>query len=262
MKRSLKYISVLVSLLFASSCATTGGFNLVPPQEEIRLGQQLSQEIEREQPVLDNPVLQDYISDIGNRIASKTEKPDLPYTFKIIESDEVNAFALPGGPVYVNTGLLKYADNEAELASVLAHEIGHITARHATEQLTTSVGAQILTQILLGENPAAATALATNIATSLGMLKFSRNDELEADRLGVRYMFEAGYNPTAMVDFHRKLAAMRESNPSRVMSWFSTHPMSEDRVDTVAREIAKLPPGRPVQYYPERYTAILERELR
>jgi predicted Zn-dependent protease len=263
MKNSLKQIIFLLPLLLTVSCATTGGgLNLVSQQEEIRLGKELSAEIEKEQPVLNNPALERYISDIGRRIASQTESPDLPYTFKIIENDEVNAFALPGGPIYVNTGLLEYADNEAELASVMAHEIAHITQRHATEQLTTSVGVQLLTQILLGENPAATTALAGDIATSLGMLKFSRSDELEADRMGTQYMFKAGYNPTAMINMQRKLAQLQESNPSKVLSWFSTHPMSQARIDAVAREIAQLPPGRQVSYYPERYQALMDRELR
>jgi len=178
MKNRLKSIVALVPLLLALSCATTGGpgFSLVSQQEEIRLGQELSQEIEQEQPVLNDPALQNYISDIGHRLARQSERPDLPYTFKIIKSDEVNAFALPGGPVYVNTGLLMHAENEAELASVIGHEIAHVAAGHSAQQLTTAVGVQMLSDIVLGKNPAATTALATNIITSLGMLKFSRNE--------------------------------------------------------------------------------------
>lgn len=264
MRYRAKHIIALAPLLLILSCATMGGpkLDIISPQEEIQLGEKLSAQVDKEQPILHNAALTQYVTEVGERIARNSDRPDLPYTFKIVKSDEVNAFSLPGGPVYVNTGLLKFADNEAELAAVLAHEIAHVTARHATQQLTRAYGLQLVSDILLGKNAPLAAQTAGNIAGSLGLLKFSRNDEIEADRLGTEYMFRAGYNPTAMIDVQRKLGKLGKSNPGKVMNFFSTHPMSTARVDAVAREIATLPPGRNVGYYSERYHAIVDRELK
>jgi predicted Zn-dependent protease len=265
MKYHLRVIAILALLLLINSCATTGGgpgLNIISPQEEIRLGKELSAEVDKEQPILNDPVLERYVTEVGERVARSSNRPDLPYSFKIIKNEEVNAFSLPGGPIYVYTGLLKFADNEAELASVLAHETAHVAQRHATEQLTRTYGLQVVSSILLGQNTPLAGQVAGNIAGSLGLLKFSRNDEVEADQLGTEYMFRAGYNPTAMIIFHRRLEKLQKSNPSAVLNLFSTHPMSQARVDAIAAEIAKFPPGQNVGYYPERYQQIVDRELK
>lgn len=266
MLRKVKITALLMPLLLLSaSCATTPGggpsLNLVSQQEEIELGRKLSAEIDQQEPLVTDPVLTQYVNEIGQRVARQTGTTDTPYTFKVINSKEVNAFSLPGGPVYVYTGLLEFADNEAELASVLAHEVAHVAARHATEQLTRTYGLQLITDILLGSNPSVTTQTASNIAGSLGLLKFSRNDEIESDRLGAQYMFNAGYNPTAMITFHQKLSKLQKSNPSAVLNLFSTHPMSQSRIDAIASEIGKFPPGRNVQYYTERYHQIVDPEL-
>lgn len=253
-------------LLLATSCATTGinagQINLVSTEEEIKLGKKLAAEIEKEQPVLRNPALTRYVSEVGKRVAAQSERQNVPYSFKIIDNDEqVNAFALPGGPIYVYTGLLKYAGNEAELASVLGHEIGHVAARHSTEQLTKSYGFYAVAEMVLGNDPGTVAEIARDIIGSLGMLKFSRDDEIEADRLGVHYMFRAGYSPNAMTSFQKKLGELSSNNSSRVLNILSTHPPSQDRVNAIRGEIAKLPPGRPVKYYSERYKRIISRHL-
>jgi len=206
-------------------------------------------------------VLEQYVSEVGQRVARQAQTPQIAYTFKVVKSDEVNAFSLPGGPVYVNTALLKFASNEAELAAVLAHEVAHVAARHATEQLTRTYGLQLVTEVLLGQNPNAAAQLAGDVAGSLGLLKFSRNDEIEADRLGTEYLFRAGYNPTAMITLHEKLARLQKTNPGVVSNLFSTHPVSQSRIDAIAAEIGTFPPGAGVGYYPERYHEIVRREL-
>jgi len=217
----------------------------------------------REQPILRDPELARYVSEIGNKVAAHTRRRNIPYSFKIIDNDdEINAFAAPGGPVYVYTGLLKHASNEAELASVLGHEVAHVDARHSTEQITKEYGIILLSRILLGEDPGAAAALTRDIAGSLGMLKFSRNDEIEADRLGVHYMFRAGYNPNAMTDFQRKLGRLKSESGGRVMNLLSTHPISENRINAIRREIASLPPGKTVHYHAERYNRIVGAALR
>lgn len=268
MRRSIRLIAFLISvLLIAPACATTGinrgQLNIVSTEDEIELGKNLAVEVEKEQTVLNNPALTQYVNEIGQRVAAQTDRPDVPYSFKVIDNDEeVNAFALPGGPIYVYTGLLKYADNEAELASVLGHEVAHVAARHSAEQLTKAYGFSLVAQIILGEEPGVTAAMARDIVGSLGMLKFSRDDEIEADRLGVRYMFQAGYNPNAMTSFQKKLGGLKAGSPSRVLNLLSTHPLSQDRVNAVRQEIATLPPGRKVEYYPERYKEVIGRELK
>jgi predicted Zn-dependent protease len=197
------------------------------------------------------------------RLVAQTTRRDVPYSFKVIDNDEeINAFALPGGPIYVYTGLLKYADNEAELASVMGHEIAHIAARHSTEQLTKTYGYSLLAGIVLGQDPGAAASLTRDVVGSLGMLKFSRDDETEADRLGLHYMFRAGYSPNAMTTFLTKLGKLQQERSSRALNLLSTHPMSQDRIIAVKKEIATLPPGRPVDYYTERYQQMISRQLR
>lgn len=258
---------VALTLLTAASCATTGinrgQINLISTQQEIKLGKNLAAEVDNQEPIVLNNAVATYVNELGQRIAAQTGRQDIPFSFKVIDNDEeINAFALPGGPIYVYTGLLKYAENEAELASVLGHEIGHVTARHSTEQLTKQYGIQLLGQIVLGEEPGAATQLASNIASSLTMLKFSRDDEIEADRLGVHYMFLAGYNPNAMVNFQRKLGELAGQNSSKVLNLLSTHPVSQARIDAIRQEIATLPPGREVHYYTERYNDVMGRALK
>ena len=268
MKRGLNklLLPAVILMLTMTACATSGinagQINLISTKDEIQLGKDIAIEIEKEQPVLDNPELTRYVAEIGRAVSSKTGRQGIPYTFKIIESDEVNAFALPGGPVYVYTGLLKQAENEAELASVMGHEVAHVAARHSTEQLTKTYGILLVTQIILGDNPSATAKMAGDIAGSLGQLRFSRSDELEADRLGVHYMQAAGYDPNAMLSFQRKLGNLKKSSPSRVLNLLSTHPLSQDRINVINSEIAKLPPGGTLQYHTERYNRIVGRALR
>ncbi len=271
-KNAMKRIPMIMCFiihvaLFATGCETmgvnVGQINLISPEEEVQLGKNVATEVEKEQRVLQNPALTSYVNEIGRRIVAQTGRTDIPYTFKIIDNDkEVNAFSLPGGPVYVNSALLKYADNEAELAAVIGHEVAHVVARHATEQMTKAFGFQLLAEVALGQNPNAAAKMGADIAGSLGMLKFSRNDELEADRLGLHYMFNAGYSPNAMTTFLEKLGKLEKERPGSVTTLFSSHPMSQQRVDAVRSEIALLPPGRKVDYYAERYRDVVRRELR
>jgi len=267
--RKLTSLAAVVTtcLLVLCGCETLnldlGQLNIISTDEEIRLGKSLAVEIEKEQTVLDNPALAKYVSEIGTRVAAYSERPDIPYSFTVIDNDDsVNAFALPGGPIYVYTGLLRHAGNEAELAGVLGHEVAHIAARHSTEQLTKAFGYSLLAEVVLGKDPGATTAIARDIIGSLSMLKFSRNDEIEADRLGVRYLFQAGYSPNAMSSFMQKLGELQTQSPSRVLNLLSTHPLSNDRLNAIRQEIATLPPGRKVEYHAERYKEIISRELK
>jgi predicted Zn-dependent protease len=239
-----------------------GQINIISTEEEIRLGKNLADEIDKDQPILDNPSLTSYVSEIGQKVAGRSERRNITYTFKIVDNEEeINAFALPGGPVYVYTGLLKLAESEAELASVLGHEIAHVAARHSSEQLTKRYGFAMIAQLALGEDPGMVTAIARDVVSYLGMLKFSRADEMEADRLGVRYMFQAGYNPEAMISLHKKLGGLEPGKQNRVLALLGTHPLSQDRIDAIRREIAALPTStQQVGYYTERYREHVVRE--
>jgi predicted Zn-dependent protease len=266
MRHSARLIGLLLPLLMiAGACATMdmGQINIISPAQEVEMGKNLSAEVEKEQPILDNPALTSYVNEVGQRVARESGRTDVQYSFKIVDNDkDINAFALPGGPIYVNSALLRSADNEAELAGVLGHEIGHVAARHSTEQLTKEFGFSLITQVLLGKDPSAATKAASNIASSLGMLKFSRNDEIEADRLSVHYMYRAGYDPNAMMSFLTKLGQLQSAQSSRVLNLLSTHPMSQDRLNAVKAEISGLPQGKQVGFFADRYKEVVNRELK
>ncbi|HEY5133855.1 MAG TPA: M48 family metallopeptidase, partial [Candidatus Krumholzibacteriaceae bacterium] len=166
---------------------------------------------------------------------------DIDYHFAVIKKDEVNAFALPGGYVYVYTGLMKVVDDEAQLASVIAHEVGHVAARHATERLTTMYGYQFIVGIILGENPNGYAKLVSDMVSTGGFLKYSRNNEFEADQLGAKYVYAAGYDPAGMVELLGKLKDVEAREPGKFETWLMTHPATGDRLARVQAEVAGFP---------------------
>lgn len=236
--RSLQLI--VLGIFFLTGCA---GINLFSTSQEVRMGRSLSLEVDRQYPILQNPELVDYVNRVGQKIVSVCDRKGITYHFKIIDdSRQVNAFALPGGYIYVYMGLLKAAENEAELAAVLGHEVGHVVARHATERLTKLYGYSFLVSLVLGENPAYWQELVANLFGTMGMLKFSRDDEFEADRLGATYIYRAGYNPKAMIGFFERLKTLRDREPSKLETLLSTHPPPRDRIRKVEKVIETLPP--------------------
>jgi len=211
--------------------------------KEVRLGQQLAAQVDREAKFIDDPVITEYINRVGQNIVLHSDAK-VPFTIKVIDSDEVNAFALPGGFFYVNKGLILAADNEAEVAGVMAHEIGHVAARHAMENQAKGMLAQIgLTagSIFLGGLGGMAILNGAQMATLLGFMKFSRNDESEADMLGVEYLWAAGYDPNAMSTMFEKLAAKNKKKPGTFSKLFETHPQSVDRMEASRALIARFP---------------------
>lgn len=234
---------VALALLLAG-CATTGvnrgELNLVSLDEEWRLGQQIEQELARQVKLVDDSAALAYVSTMGRRIVQQTELGNRTWKFHVVADPSINAFNTPGGHVYVNTGLILAADNAAELAGVMAHEIAHGVARHGTERISQAYGLQIGAGLLLGQNPSAVKQIATQIAAGGLVAKFSRDDEREADRLGVRYMHGAGYDPQGMATMFEELLAQRTRQPSSVERFFSTHPLSEERIQNVRTEAAQL----------------------
>lgn len=211
-------------------------------EKEVGMGRQIAMQVEQEVKFVDDPIITEYVNRVGQNLVLHSDAK-IPFTIKVIDSDEVNAFALPGGFFYVNKGLILAADNEAEIAGVMAHEIAHVAARHAMENngKGTLLNYGMLAGIIFG-GPIASTVLqnAGGILGGLAMLKFSRGAEHEADRLGVQYMYAAGYDPLAMATMFEKLAALNKKKPNTLTKLFSSHPQSLDRREAVLGLVARF----------------------
>jgi len=218
------------------------GVNFYSLEKEIALGKQIAQEVERQAKVVDDPIISEYVSRIGQNLVRNSDAK-VPFTIKVLDSEEVNAFALPGGFFFVNTGLILKAESEAELAGVMGHEIAHVAARHGTRNATKGQIAQIGMIAMSIAMPYGWTGYAirqgAGLAIPLGFLTFSRANEREADHLGMQYMYKAGYDPTAFVDFFEKIQSLEKRKPGAVAKVFSTHPMTDDRIKAAQDEIQK-----------------------
>lgn len=212
-------------------------------EKEVAIGRQIAMEVEQQAKLVDDPVVTEYVNRVGQNVVLHSDAK-VPFTIKVIDSDEVNAFALPGGFFFVNRGLILAADNESELAGVMAHEIAHVAARHAMENQGkgTLMNYGMLAGIIFG-GPIASTILqnAGGILGGLAMLKFSRGAEEEADNLGVQYLYAAGYDPTAMSTMFEKLASKNKKKRGSVTKLFSTHPQSIQRRDESLSLVARFP---------------------
>ncbi|NIP80534.1 MAG: M48 family metalloprotease [Gemmatimonadetes bacterium] len=219
----------------------------VSQQQEIQMGRQYAAEINRQLPIVDDPVIHRYINELGNRIQRQPGNRDIPYTFYVVNIEQINAFAIPGGFVYVNRGLVERTDNLAELAGVVAHEIGHVEARHSAEMIERMQAAQAgvaIGSILLGGPPQGLAGAAVNVGAQAYFSRHSREAENEADAIAVRLLPGAGLDPAGMVTFFKELVAERERQPSQLEQWFSTHPLTEERIAHVRDLIRQLPPER------------------
>jgi len=219
------------------------GMVLVPTETEVQLGQELVGQIEGEQKLLADTVVQGYIGNVFAGIAqyASQDRADIAYTVKVIDDpDQVNAFAVPGGHVYLYTGLLKTAENEAEVAGVMAHELGHLVARHSANQLGTQVGLSLLGSIALGQNPGELASLAAQLVSASSMASFSREDEEEADKYGLRYAAAAGYSPAGLESFFVKLQTLEGGGSQGVFEGLlASHPATQDRIELLRRRIER-----------------------
>ena len=228
-------------LVFTLSCGSGGDFNLISIEEEWQLGNQVAADIARQVQFNTDPVVKNYVRQMGQRIVANTNMANLPWNFYVIQNPEINAFAVPGGHVYIHTGLINATGNASELAGVMAHEIAHVLARHSTQQISRQYGLSVLAGILLGQNPGVLQQIAAQIVAGGTLARFSREAEEEADALGLQAMNEAGYNPRGMVSMFQKLLANRQSSPGAVERFFSTHHLTQDRIRDTVRRLAGLP---------------------
>jgi len=212
-------------------------------EKEVRLGRELAAEVDRQAKFIEDPMITEYVNRVGQNIVLHSDAK-VPFTIKVIDSDEVNAFALPGGFFYVNKGLLLAADNEAELAGVMAHEIAHVAARHAVENNTKATLLEYLAlggSIFLGGWPGVIYQNTAGLGLLGAFMKFSRGAEEEADKLGVQYMYAAGYDPTAMATMFEKLEAKNKKKPGVIARAFASHPAPPERRAAALALAARFP---------------------
>ncbi|HNW93213.1 MAG TPA: M48 family metallopeptidase, partial [bacterium] len=250
LRSALRLLAVLACALLAG-CATTQsgitrGLILVPKSMEISLGKAVADEVIGEYGLMDDEVIGGYVSDVGTRLTAVCDRRDLNYSFRVLDTPMVNAFACPGGFVFVTRGLLERCDNEAELATVMAHEVGHVCAYHSVKNLQAQLGYAVVASVLYynSDNPHRdAIADYANIAYQLMQLGYSRGDEYQADQLGLYYAAHAGYDPYQMETFFRKLIEENGETP-RLLVWLSTHPATGDRIARIPKVVEALGLGQ------------------
>ena len=222
------------------------GLNWYSIEKEIALGKGLAQDVERQAKIIDDPVIAEYVNRVGQNLVRNSDAK-VPFTIKVIDTEDVNAFALPGGFFFVNSGLILKADSEAELAGVMAHEIAHVAARHGTRQATRGQVANLATipLIFMGGWAGYGIRQAASVLIPVGFLQFSKAFESEADLLGLEYMYKTGYDPEAFVDFFEKIQSLEKKKPGTMAKVFSTHPPTEDRIVKAQKNIQDLLKARP-----------------
>lgn len=226
-----------LAAVFMAACA-------VSQQQEVQLGASTAEQVSAQLPLIHDAAVESYISTLGNQLARVTDDRNLTWHFTVVDSKEINAFAVPGGWVYVNRGLIERATNMSELAGVLAHEIGHVTRRHSVQQMQQAQGANVglaLACTLTRVCESGASRAAINIGGSALFAKFSRSDEAEADAEGVSTTIKAGISPYGIPSMFRLLLNERKSNPSGLDAFFASHPMEESRITATEAQIARYP---------------------
>lgn len=222
------------------------GVNFYSLEKEIAMGKQYAQEVERSAKVIEDPVIAEYVNRVGQNLVRNSDAK-VPFTIKVLDAEEVNAFALPGGFFFVNSGLILRAESEAELAGVMAHEIAHVAARHGTRQATRGqlVNIASIPLIFMGGWAGYGVRQGASLAIPIGFLSFSRAFEEEADLLGLQYMYKTGYDPTAYVDFFEKIQSDEKRKPGAMSKVFSSHPLTDDRIKNAQKSIQEILKAKP-----------------
>jgi len=217
-----------------------GEINFISTEEEVQMGAKFAQEIESELEILDDPIVTGYVDAITQDLVRHCRRQDIEYHVKIVNTEEINAFAVPGGFLYFNVGLIRAADTEAELAGVIGHEIGHVVERHSAKHLSKQLGIAMIAQLILGENPEVWKSLVANVLATGAMMRYSREAEREADADAIEEMVGAGFHPSGMVRFFEKIRELEKRTPSAVERFFATHPPTEERLGAAREAIAAM----------------------
>jgi beta-barrel assembly-enhancing protease len=239
MRRFFSAAALSAVLCLTSACS-------VSQQQEIEMGQQYAQQINAQLPIITDPEINRYVNVLGDSVAQLTSRGDLDWHFYVVDSPEVNAFAVPGGFVYVNRGLIERANKMDQLAGVLGHEIGHVVRRHSVKQMEQQQGANVgvtLACVLTRICQSQAAGAAINVAAGAVFAKFSRQDEAEADAEGIKNVVRAGISPNGIPEMFEILLQERQSRPDAVSAWFATHPLEEDRIAATRQEISQIDPA-------------------
>lgn len=237
LRRARRTAGLLSVTVLATACAS------VSMQQEEQIGEDYAAQIAEQIPIVEDATLNRYINELGRSISAQG-RSGFSYDFHIVNAEPINAFAIPGGHVYVNRGLIEAADNMSELAGVLAHEIGHVEERHSVEQFERAQNANMglsLAYVLLGRNPGAAERAAIGVGGSLVLANYSRDAENEADEVAVPLLIRARIDPRGLPSFFRELMRQQERSPSSLERWFSTHPTTADRVEATEQMIDRIP---------------------
>ena len=253
-------IALFIAASFlGAGCGQLAEINVISTQEELDMGLRFSQEIEKEIKLISDPVVSAYVDSLGQLLARNSDRADIPYVVKVVDTDEVNAFAIPGGYLYVNRGLIVTAERESELAGVMGHEIGHVVGRHSARQMSRELGLTAVTGLILGNDPNAWASLTANVLSSGTLLHYGREAELEADRYGITETYRSGIDPEGMVTFFEKLLQLEQREPGLLDKFFSTHPPTRERISAGRALIASLPPRSRLATDSPRFHAIQKR---
>ena len=250
-KSSSYFLGVLLLGVILLGCATTGpggkqSLIIVPENQEIAIGAGMAKEVETTEKVLNDSLWQAYLNEVGQKIVKVSDRSNLEFHFTVIESDQINAFAAPGGYVYFYTGLLKGMESEAEMAAVMAHEISHVVGRHGIKRLQSALGVTLAYQLVFGSDGSSSETMNAVINVGMGLLfaDYSRENEREADEFGIHYMVKAGYNPQGAVTMFNKLATLggQQGEASVFEKLSSSHPETQERISNAVNQIEEMKP--------------------
>jgi predicted Zn-dependent protease len=257
----MKKITILpIIIITLLSCVTTGpggkkSFIVIPTQQEVEIGKEVVKEVESTEKVLNNSYVQNYVNTIGQKVAKVSDRKDVRYVFKVLDSEEINAFACPGGFIYIYKGLLQTMDNEAQLAAVLGHEIGHVVARHSIKRLQAVYGYSLVMELALGPKMGKTARAVADASAGLILQGYGRENEYEADNYGILYERKAGYNPNGMIQLFQKFKAMEGKPPNAFEKLLASHPPASDRIGNAKNQIQQIG-GTDLPYYETEYSAM------